>query len=214
MESWPCSKSSNHVNLWKSVFLKISPRISSVSNIREMSRSFSTCLAHSQSRLAVSCASLRGALPTVPASRLSPHSTIPHYRYGAPVTTFGLPSRSTSCTSITLALPFTHGLTLLNRPMLVKIAIVGLGLVSWHSTFAFCYNRLLRRRAPSPVVLGLRKVLTCCWKSLCEVSSEHTQPRGEGVCVRVCAVCAVVFFETDGRRLCRGGSSVREFPYP
>jgi hypothetical protein len=179
-----------------------------------MSRSFSTCLAHSQSRLAVSCASLRAALPRDPASRLSPDSTIPHYRHGAPVTTFGLPSRSTSCTSITLALAFTHGLTLLNRPMLVNMAIVGLGIVAWHSALAFCYNPLLRRRAPSPVVLGLRKVLTCCWKSLCEVSSEHSQPRGEGVCVRVWAVCAVIFFETDGRRLCRGGSSACEFPHP
>jgi hypothetical protein len=58
VESWPCLKSSNYVNLWKSVFLKISSRIPRVWNILEMSRSFSPCLAHSQSRLAVSCASL------------------------------------------------------------------------------------------------------------------------------------------------------------
>jgi hypothetical protein len=53
MESWPCLKSSNDVNLWKSVLLKISPRIPSLDNSRnvsiilDMSRSFpvsSRCL--------------------------------------------------------------------------------------------------------------------------------------------------------------------------
>jgi hypothetical protein len=41
MESWPCLKSSNYINLWNSVFLKISARIPRVSNILEMSRPFS-----------------------------------------------------------------------------------------------------------------------------------------------------------------------------
>jgi hypothetical protein len=69
MESWPCWKSSNYVNLWKSVFLKISPRMPRVSNNLEMSRSFSICLAQSQSRLAVSCASLLAAFFTTPLAR-------------------------------------------------------------------------------------------------------------------------------------------------
>jgi hypothetical protein len=66
MESWPCLEPSNYHNLWKSVFLKISRRIPRVSNILEMSRTFSTCLAHSQSR------------PGVPIVRSAASPTGPH----------------------------------------------------------------------------------------------------------------------------------------
>jgi hypothetical protein len=59
MESASCLIWEMFVTLWRAVFLKISPRVARVSAILEMSPPFSTCLDHSRSRLAVSCASLR-----------------------------------------------------------------------------------------------------------------------------------------------------------
>jgi hypothetical protein len=59
MKSRPCLKSSNYFNLWNSFFLNKSRR-----ELR-VSRTFSIRLAHSQTPLAVSCASLHKALISV-----------------------------------------------------------------------------------------------------------------------------------------------------